>query len=97
MERILKPAKLEISPSDEACEKSWKHWRVTFENYVSQYMRQYNTKDAADNVVPATDVPDKVKLSALICNISPALYEIMQGSPSFAEAITVLEDTFSLS
>ena len=51
MERILKPAKLEISPSDEACEKSWKHWRVTFENYVNQYVRQYNTKDAADNVV----------------------------------------------
>ena len=93
LERLLKPAKLDISSSQSDCEVVWIHWRTTFENYLEQSRARKNTIDNG-RVVEAEDFTDKVKLAALANLVSTSIFSMVSHAACYKDAIKILNETF---
>ena len=82
MDKILKPKTLEVDPSDTAAEKKWKHWKLTFENFLA------NCK------VDTQELSDPQKLAVLFNSVSTDIFNSISKSDKYDTAIKTLEDMF---
>ena len=40
MQKLMKPEKLSLDPNSFTASKEWKHWKKTFQNYLSTFTEQ---------------------------------------------------------
>lgn len=65
MEKLLKPERFDIEPSTPNSEKSFKHWKTTFMNYLETHIPQTTEQDASI---------ERKKLFALVNSVSASVY-----------------------
>ena len=75
----MKPTRLELDPNSSTAAKEWKHWRRTFENYLTE------VSDSA---------ADANKLRALINSVKYNVYDYIEGCTTYEAAINVLESLY---
>ena len=99
MDRLLRPRIFETEPTDSQAEKSFKHWKMTFENFVEEHLPVTpapDTNDAAAVTAAATaEASRKRKLhSALINNISANIHDLIAECTDYDSAMTVLQGIY---
>lgn len=78
MERLLRPERLDIDPKSVGAEAKWLHWKKTFTNFVNQI----------------SDITEENKLP-LLCNyISADVFQYVNDSSSFQDAIELLDSLY---
>lgn len=82
MDKILKPNRLDVDPSDANAGKEWTHWIRTFDNFL--------------NSIPPTDEggPPLNKLPLLVNFVSPRVYQYIEDCTSYSEAIEILKQSY---
>ena len=78
MVKLLKPKKLDLEPNETNAANEWKHWRVTFENFI----------DAAQSVMEGRTLD---KLKTLVNSVSYNVYEYFEECETYDNAIEVLQ------
>ena len=86
MDKLLRPDRFQIEPNDPNAEKLYKHWKLTFNNYVEATTT--TTSRGESSVTP------RGKLFALINNISANVFDIISEAESFEDAINALDRSF---
>ena len=99
MDRLLRPKTFETETRDPNFEKLYKHWKVTFENYVEEFIpapAPATSGDAtgiATHAAAVTSVARKKKL-ALINNVSANVYELISDSATFEDGMQALDAAY---
>ena len=78
MDRLLRPDRFDVEPSDPGATKKWLHWLRTFQNFISSL----------------TDAQQLNKLNLLINYISPNVFEFVSDSTNFEDAIQTLSGLY---
>ena len=78
MVKLLKPKKLDLEPNETYAANEWKHWRVTFENFI----------DAVQSVIEGRTLD---KLKTLVNAVSYNVYEYFEECETYDNAIEVLQ------
>lgn len=84
MDKILRPERFDTEPTAPNAEKLYKHWKITFQNYLDV------SKTTTDNA----ETVERKKYFALINNISASVYEIISDTTTFDTAMTALDTTY---
>lgn len=86
MEKFLKPERLGIEPHTKTAEVEFKHWKKTFENFVS---------DTIDVPVGATAAQlrevDAKQLKLLVNHVTPGIYKYFADSETYIDAFEILD------
>ena len=99
MDRLLRPKTLETEPSTPNCEKLYKHWKVTFQNYLEENIVEPpaatpgNATSEAAYLNALTSNARKKKL-ALINNISANIYELISECIDYETAMATLDAAY---
>ena len=85
MDRLLRPKTLETEPTDSNAEKIFKHWKLTFENYLESTITAVPAGTPGDDVSLAAEqtaiaANNRKKLHGLINCISPDIFEMIDGT-----------------
>ena len=96
MDRILRPKTFETETTDPCAEKLFKHWKITFENFVSTSIPEPAPADPTDaaavaRVATETASAHRKKLFALINNVSASVYDLISDSDTYDAAMAALE------
>ena len=91
MDRLLRPERFTTEPSDPDAEKRYRHWKMTFGNFLATSLPPVPT-DATAETVRASN--EQKKLFGLLNNISHSIYELIADATSYDAAITILDNTF---
>ena len=99
MDRLLRPKVFETEITAPNAEKLFKHWKVTFENYMSATITPAApaASDDADEVARATTAAANVarnKKHALINNVSADIYELISDCSTYETAMAALEAAY---
>ena len=99
MDRLLRPKVFEIEITAPNAEKLFKHWKVTFENYMSATITPARpaASDEPDEVARATAAAETVarnKKHALINNVSADIYELISDCSTYEIAMATLEAAY---
>lgn len=78
MDRLLKPERLDVEPSNGNAETEWKHWKRTFENFIG-------------GVANITEVQ---KLPLLCNYVSAKIYQFINDCTTYSAAIEILDNLF---
>lgn len=94
MDKLLRPKVFEIEPSAPNAQKLYKHWKVTFENYLEASIPAVTPSDnpIADQATAAAN--DKKRKHALINNISADVYDLVCDCEDYTAAITALDAAY---
>lgn len=82
MEKVLKPTRLDVDPSATDASKQWKHWKMTFKNFLDEC-----TEAAGEGRQPN-------KLRALINYISHSVYEYIDEETDYDACVQKLEELY---
>ncbi|KFM71742.1 hypothetical protein X975_23396, partial [Stegodyphus mimosarum] len=78
MENLLKPERFDVDPVCVGAESKWKHWKRTFSNFLTQ------VKEATEE-----------RKLQLLCNfVSASVYQYINDSQSYDNAINVLDSLY---
>ena len=99
MDRLLRPRNFETEPTDPQAEKSFRHWKMTFENFIDDNLPATPTPDPNDAAAVAAAVTAeasrKRKLhNALTNNISANIYDIIADCTDYDSAMNILQETY---
>ena len=99
MDRLLRPKIFETEPSAVNAEKLYRHWKVTFENYLDTNITAVTpgtegdgTSLAAERTARADN--NRKKRHALFNNVSSDIFELIEHSVDYDAAIAVLDATY---
>lgn len=92
MDKLLRPKVFETDPNDPNAEKLYKHWKMTFANYLETSIPNIPT-DAPNAANQQANVERK-KLFALFNNISADIFDIVNEAPNYDDAILLLDSAF---
>ena len=81
MEKLLKPDKLDIEPGTTNADKTWLHWKMTFDNFIATYVGE-------------RALTDEQKLATLTNCISANVYSYISSSANFDAALNTLKDIY---
>ena len=99
MDRLLRPKTFETETTDPNSEKLYKHWKVTFENYVEEFIpapapaTSGDATSIATHAAAVTSVARKKKL-ALINNVSANVYELISDSATYEDGMRALDAAY---
>ena len=99
MDRLLRPKTFETETTDPNSEKLYKHWKVTFENYVEEFIpalvpaTSANATSIVTHAATVTSVARKKKL-ALINNVSANVYELISDSATYEDGMRALDAAY---
>ena len=82
MDRILRPERFDVEPSTPQSERRYKHWKLTFENYLTVIGNDSGIGNTSKNFF------------ALINTISAAVYDIISDTNDNYSAIKALNATY---
>ena len=74
MDRLLRPDRFDVEPSDPGATKKWLHWLRTFQNFLSSL----------------TEAQQNNGLNLLINYVSPNVFEFISDCNDFEDAIQTL-------
>ena len=99
MDRLLRPKILETEPSAVNSEKLYRHWKITFENYLEANIAAvpagtpgYEPSLAAERTARAE--ANRKKRHALFNNVSSDIFELIEHSTDYDSAIATLDATY---
>ena len=87
MEKFLKPDRLDIDPSATNADQHYRHWKLTFDNFLDNF-----TTTGENNV--AVPLSDQKKYAALINYVSHSVYSYISSTATYEDAIAKLEEMF---
>ena len=91
MDRLLRPKVLEIETTTPNAEKLYRHWKITFENFLESSIPPAPEGIEGDN---ARATAERRKHHALINNVSATIYELISDSATYQEAMALLDTAF---
>jgi hypothetical protein len=99
MDRLLRPKEFATETTDPNAEKLFKHWKITFENYISATIKPAApaATDDANAVATAAAAAETVaqnKQFALINNVSANIYDLISDCLSYETAMQALEAAY---
>ena len=99
MDRILRPKVFETTTSDPCAEKLYKHWKMTFENYIEESVAAVaagttGDEDSMNAAATALASRNRKKRFALINNISANIYELISECDDYDSSIAVLDSAY---
>ena len=84
MDRMLKPERFEVEPNSPSSEKHYKHWKMTFSNYLESTLADTDGEEANA----------RKKWFALINCVSADVYEIFSDASDFTTGIQMLDNAY---
>ena len=81
MEKLLKPDKLDAEPGVADADKTWTHWKTTFDNFINSYSDRNTLTDAQ-------------KLATLTNCVSANVYSYISSATTFDDALGILKDIY---
>ena len=99
MDKLLRPKVLETDPNTVNADKLYKHWKMTFENYIEDNITAVTPGTPGDEVSLRVEQEtiarnNRKKHRALINNISADIYELVSECTEYDSAIAVLDSTY---
>ena len=99
MDRLLRPKILEIETTLPNAEKLYRHWKTTFENFLSNSLPAVADGTVGDAISLAAAATARAeneckKLQALVNNVSSNIWELINDCESYVAAIAVLDAAF---
>ena len=96
MDRLLRPKVLEIDTSTPNAEKQYKHWKVTFENFLENSIPPVTPGTQGDDnsiaeAAAAATTAERKRQHALINYVSADIYELISDCATYTDAIATLE------
>ena len=98
MDKLLRPERLETEPTTPNSEKLYRHWKMTFQNYLESYepalptpAAYANPEEAAAATQVATNNRDQKRRAALFNNVSPTIFDMISECATYDAAFTVLD------
>ena len=99
MDRLLRPKIFETEPTASNAEKLYKHWKMTFQNYLENSLTQVTPGTPGDEASLATEQTqiannERKKKHALFNNISADVFELVSDCETFDAALAILDTTY---
>ena len=99
MDRLLRPKVFETSTSDPNAEKLYKHWKMTFQNYIKETVTEVAPGVDGDDTSLAraaaeTTTRNRKLRSALINNISADIFELISDCTDYLSSIEALDKAY---
>ena len=99
MDRLLRPKTLETQTTAPNAEKLYKHWKTTFENYLSSCIPAVTPGVEGDDASletarAARAAADLKKLHALQNNVSHEIFELITDAEKYDDAIAILDAAY---
>ena len=100
MDRLLRPKVFETETTDPNAEKLFKHWKITFENYIAATIptptpaADPNDAAAVATAETNTRTAARNKKFALINNISANIYDLIGDCDTYESAMDTLEAAY---
>ena len=92
MDKLLRPKVFETDSNDPNAEKLYRHWKMTFANYLDTSIPDIPA-DAPNAAAQQANVERK-KLFALFNNISADIFDIVSEAPDYNTAIQSLDSAY---
>ena len=90
MDKVLKPDRLDVDPQSLTAEKVFKHWKKTFDNFLTQLEAINPGRQPAERV-------EINKLDILTNFVSAAVYCCIEESTTYTSAVKTLEKALAKS
>ena len=99
MDRLLRPERFDTESTVPNAEKLYRHWKMTFQNYLESSIRTpaaANPEDenAVQAAATAAATAERKKLHALFNNVSANIYETISDCTTFNQAFLSLDNTY---
>ena len=92
MDKLLRPKVFETDSNDPNAEKLYRHWKMTFINYIETTIPAI--PEAAENAQEQQANIERKKLFALFNNISADIFDIVSEAATYDNAIQLLDTTY---
>ena len=89
MDKILRPERFNTETTDPNSEKQYRHWKMTFQNYINMSI----TEPAAPEGAERENYLQK-KLYALFNHVSASVFELISDCASYDSAFEVLDKAY---
>ena len=90
MDRLIRPPRLDLEPTDPNATDEYTHWWASFEACVRAVEDERNRGAST-----TTTLTDQQKLDLLISLVSPKVYKMISKAANFKEAKTCLEEAYA--
>ena len=99
MDRLLRPKIFETEPTAANSEKLYRHWKITFENYLDANIQAVTPGTPGDDASLAAErtaraEANRKKRHALFNNVSSDIFELIEHSVDYDAAIATLDTTY---
>ena len=96
MDKLLRPKLFETETTDPNSEKLYKHWKVTFKNYLETAVPDptHAEQDDAATRQAAVEIANKKRYHGLINNISASVYELISEITDYEAAMAALDNAY---
>jgi len=93
MDRLLRPKVFQTEASDPNAEKLYRHWKMTFQNYLETFIPAVAAND--ENAEEVAEASARKRMYALFNNISAELiFELVSECNEYDSAIQVLDTAY---
>lgn len=92
MDKLLRPKVFETDSNDPNAEKLYRHWKMTFANYLETSIPDIPAD--AQNAVNQQANVERKKLFALFNNISADIFDIVSEATDYNNAIQLLDSAY---
>ncbi|XP_066910469.1 uncharacterized protein [Clytia hemisphaerica] len=92
MDKLLRPKVFETDSNDPNAEKLYRHWKMTFANYIETSIPAI--PEGAENAVNQLANIERKKLFALFNNISADIFDIVSEAANYDNAIQLLDAAY---
>ena len=96
MEKILRPERFDAVPNTTGADKSWTHWKRTFESFLANITLApaAPAQATAAQIEERDRLIERKKLDVLINYVSSNVYEYIIESTTYTSAMETLENTY---
>lgn len=92
MDKLLRPKVFETDSNDTNAEKLYRHWKMTFANYIETSIPAI--PEGAENAANQLANIERKKLFALFNNISADIFDIVSDATTYDNAIQLLDAAY---
>ena len=92
MDKLLSPKVFEMDSNDPNTEKLYKHWKMTFTNYLETLIP--DIPEDAPNAANQQATVERKKLFALFNNILLDIFDIVSEAQNYNNAIQLLDSAY---
>ena len=94
MDKVLKPARLVLSPESPTATREYRHWLHTYENFAATLSLPQSYINRVTNDITREMMVDQLKLDTLTNLISADIWDDIKDCTTYGEAKLALDDLF---